>query len=87
LPPAIRFGNPGVRLAAMKRAEDNDDLILRVFNPSEAPVESDVTIPPRGVSGHIELGPFEIQTLRLSRERSTVLRVNLLEDRLEGDAR
>lgn len=73
------LGDDVVQVTAIKRAEDNDDLIVRLFEPTGRPRTTTLAFPLVGVKAKIALGRFEIKTLRINARIGKVREVNLLE--------
>ena len=55
-------GSETVQITAVKHAEVGDDVIIRLFNPTEH-AES-ATLSFRGMEKKVEFAPFEIKTFR-----------------------
>jgi alpha-mannosidase len=68
-----------VQLGAMKIAEGDDRLILRLFEPTGEPRTTTITIPPLDLRFDVALGAFEIKTLALDPKTRTVEETDLLE--------
>ncbi|MEW6071537.1 MAG: glycoside hydrolase family 38 C-terminal domain-containing protein [Planctomycetota bacterium] len=79
-PPGVLLSDDAVQLAACKPAEDGDDLVLRLFEPTGRRRSTTVTIPAAEASARVTLAPFEIRTLRFRRRDSTFVPVDLLEE-------
>jgi alpha-mannosidase len=77
----IRLSDPVVRNSVWKIAEDSDDMIIRLFEPTGKARHTTVSIPATGASTRIKLGGFEIKTLRLKRRGCRFVDVNLLEEK------
>ncbi len=77
--PGVRLSDEVVQLMAAKRAEDNDDLIVRLFEPTGKPRETTLTVPWLKVRAKLQLRGFEIRTLRITR-RGKIRDVNLIEE-------
>ena len=67
-----------VQMAALKRAEDGNGYIVRLFNP--APVPAAVTLTAEGHSCEVSFGKFEIVSLRLTADG--FIPCNLIEEAL-----
>jgi len=78
VPFAAISGN-AVQITAIKKAEDDDDLIVRLFEPTGQPRTTTLTVPMLGVKQRIRLGSFEIKTLRINKETGACSEVNLME--------
>ncbi len=77
--PGIVLSDDAVQLAAFKKAEDSEDYIIRLFEPTGAKRVTTVTLPHLGFEQQIALNPFEIKTLRLDAATKILREVNLLE--------
>lgn len=73
------LSDPVVQLSALKLAEDGDDLVLRLFEPTGRPRATTVTLPFCGARMRVKLGAFEVKTLRFDRRRKRFREVDLLE--------
>jgi alpha-mannosidase len=77
--PFVLLSDDAVQLAAAKLAEDGDDLILRLFEPTGQPRDTLVSLPFAGMDVPIALSPFEIKTLRVDLKARTVTETDLME--------
>jgi alpha-mannosidase len=68
-----------IQLAAFKKAEESEDYILRLFEPTGIKRATTILAPHLGLERRIEMNPFEIKTLRLDPNSKTLKEVNLLE--------
>jgi len=66
-------------MTAFKRAANGKDLIVRLFEPTGRRRTTTLTLPCAGVRMPVQLGPFEIKTLRIALHSGDVREVNLLE--------
>jgi alpha-mannosidase len=73
------LGDGAIQMPCFKRAEDSDDLIVRLFEPTGRSRSTTLTLAASGVRQRIRLGPFEIKTLRIDRHTGHIREVNLLE--------
>ncbi|MBI4882110.1 MAG: alpha-mannosidase [Planctomycetes bacterium] len=76
-----------VQLAAFKMAEQDDDLILRLFEPTGKARSTTLSLPCCGARTRVRLTPFEIRTLRFSRRTRRFVETDLLEEPLAADTR
>jgi alpha-mannosidase len=67
-----------VQLTALKRAEDSDDLIVRLYNPTGQ--ERTTTASFQTTARRLTFGPFEIRTFRLHRPQDEWVEVDLVEE-------
>ena len=68
-----------VQVAALKRAEDGDDLIVRLFEPTGRRRRTTLSLDCCGAQTSVRMRPFEIKTLRLDRRIGRFAEVDLLE--------
>ena len=68
-----------VELAAFKKAEDGNDLVVRLFEPTGRPRATAVRLPAFGASKKVRLGGFEVKTLRFNPRTKTWRETDLLE--------
>jgi len=68
-----------VQLTAFKKAENNDDLILRLFNPTDGRRNATLSIEAKGTKTPVKLGAFELKTLRVNSRTGRIREVGLLE--------
>ena len=80
--PGVLLSDKAVVMTACKAAEDGDDLILRLFEPTGRRRTTTVTVPAVDAATKITLGPFEVRTLRLERDRRRLVETDLLEQPL-----
>ena len=79
LPTPISVLDDGVvQLAALKLAEDGDDPVLRLFNPTNQPQTCTLTLPKWNKAHQLSFRKFEVMTLRVNRD-GEIQRVDLLE--------
>ncbi len=69
-----------VQLTAFKQAEDGDDLIIRLFEPTGRHRRTTLSVPCAGAEMRLAMRPFEIKTLRLNRRTRRFREVGLLEE-------
>jgi alpha-mannosidase len=69
-----------VQITAFKRAEDGDELIVRLFEPTGRRRKTTLSLDCRGVKTQVEMEPFEIKTLRVDRRAGRFREVDLLEE-------
>jgi alpha-mannosidase len=77
--PGVVLDGPAVELAAAKKSEDGNDLILRLFEPTGKPRSVAVRLPAFGAGKRVRLGGFEVKTLRFSPRTKTWRETDLLE--------
>jgi alpha-mannosidase len=81
--PAIFLDDKVVVATTIKKAEDKNWLILRLFEPTGEDRTAKLTIPGRSLAFEITLGGFEIKTLAVDLDSDTILDVDLLERTIE----
>ena len=69
-----------VQVTAFKRAEGDDGLIVRLFEPTGRRRTTTLSLGPPGLETRLRMGPFEIKTLRVDRRTGNVREVDLLEE-------
>ena len=77
--PAARLSDPVIVLTAMKKSEDGNVLILRLFEPTGRARTTVLTLPFAGARTRISLKPFEIKTLLFNLRTKKFGEVDLLE--------
>ncbi len=86
LPGALVSGR-AVQLAAFKLAEDGEDFILRLFEPTGRARSVTLSLPCCHARTRVRLGPFEVKTLRFVRSTRRFVETDLLEEPLAAGAR
>ncbi len=69
-----------VQVSAIKRAEDGEGFILRLFEPTGKPRKTIVALPYAGIKKEMALKGFEVRTLRVDPSKNTWEEVNLVEE-------
>jgi alpha-mannosidase len=80
--PFVTLSDKVVQLAALKRSEDGQRLIIRLFEPTGRKRSTTLALPSLGLKTKVSLGPFEIKTLALDPECGTWTETNLMEEPL-----
>jgi len=80
--PALVLGDDVVQATVFKKAEDGEDLIIRLFEPTGRARATTVALPAFAARIKAKLGAFEIKTLRFNVRRRRFTEVNLLEEPL-----
>jgi alpha-mannosidase len=75
----IVLSDPAVQVSALKKAEDTEDLIIRLFEPTGKKRTTVLSLPFVPAKIRISLKPFELKTLRFSPKSRTFEDVDLLE--------
>jgi alpha-mannosidase len=69
-----------VLISAIKKAEDNDDLIIRAYETNKVPAEVEITLPKFYRSFKASFKPSEIKTFRIPKDSEKPIReTNLIE--------
>ncbi|MCD9023741.1 glycoside hydrolase family 38 C-terminal domain-containing protein [Cohnella silvisoli] len=77
---AVTLSDSSVLLTAFKRAENSNDYIIRLFEPTGKAAVTTLSVPALGVTQEIKLGKFEIKTLKLDTASNVIVDANLMED-------
>ncbi len=75
----IVLSDPAVQVCALKKAEDTEDLIIRLFEPTGKKRTTVLSLPFVPAKIRISLKPFELKTLRFSPKSRAFEVVDLLE--------
>ncbi len=84
--PFLRLSDAAVQVAALKRAEDSNDLVIRLFEPTGRKRRTTISLPWAGATKTISLSPFEILTLKFNPRTRRFLKADLLERPLDNKA-
>jgi alpha-mannosidase len=79
--PFIKLNDTAILLTALKKAEDGNDLIIRLFEPTGRKRKTTLVLPWASARKGLTLSPFEIRTLRFSPNSRRWTDVDLLERR------
>jgi len=82
---AVVLSDPVVQLVAGKLAEDSDELLLRLFEPTGRARTTTVSLPFAGAKTRVKLSGFEVKTLCFDRATKRFREVDLLERPLAKD--
>lgn len=82
----VTLDGAAVQLTALKRAEDGDAVIVRLFNPTTAPQQTTLRLPLLGVEQEIGLDALEVKTYRIEHSSGELRTVNLLEEQEHVEA-
>ena len=77
-PPAVKLRDPVIQMTAFKQADQSQDYVIRVFNPTGEPRSTVLEVVPLGIRQEIHLSGFEIKTFRVDAVRGTVGEVDLM---------
>jgi alpha-mannosidase len=72
--------DPAVQITAFKKAEEGDELIVRLFEPTGKSRSTTLSLPHLDLRHRVRLAPFEIRTLAIDPSSRRVRQVNLVED-------
>lgn len=76
---AVILSNPAIRLATFKYAENDNRLIIRLFETTGNPARAELGIPYFGIDTLLVFRPFEIKTIAVDPAGLQFIDVNLLE--------
>lgn len=82
LQPLVRLNDPIVQVTAIKKAEDREALIIRLFEPRGQARAITLELPFAGARTEISLKGFEVRTLRYDLSSGQFEEVNLVEETL-----
>ena len=77
--PLALLSDEVIQITAMKKAEDGNALIIRLFEPTGRKRSTELLIRPVRMKRKITLGGFEIRTLKVDLKKRKVIDVDLLE--------
>ncbi len=77
--PLAILSDDTVQIAAVKKAQNNNDIIIRLFEPTGRKRSTVLNLPVLSKKIKVDLNPFEIKTLRINPRTKKVTIVNLLE--------
>jgi alpha-mannosidase len=77
--PFVILSDKTAQVAALKKAEDGRDLIIRLFEPTGTGRTTVVSLPWAGVKKKVSLSPFELKTLRFNPKARRFVEVDLME--------
>lgn len=76
----VKVTAENVLVSAIKKAEDNEDLIIRLFETSKLKTETEIYLPKFNRSFKVAFGPSEIKTFRIPKdEDKPITETNLIE--------
>ncbi|SFS50153.1 alpha-mannosidase [Paenibacillus sp. BC26] len=78
--PLVILKDEVVQLGAFKQMERSDDYVLRLFEPTGSPRETEVDIPMLGITCAVALAAFEVKTFRVSVREGTISEAPLMEE-------
>ncbi|NLC56152.1 MAG: alpha-mannosidase, partial [Armatimonadetes bacterium] len=77
--PGALLSDDSVLLTALKQAEESNDLIVRLFEPTGQARVTTLSLPALGMETEVSLSPFEIKTLKVEVQTRRFVAVDLLE--------
>jgi len=77
--PMALLSDDFVRITAIKRSESNNDIIIRLFEPTGTPRTTVLSLPFARKKIKVSMRGFEIKTLRFSARTSKIIETDLLE--------
>jgi alpha-mannosidase len=80
--PAIRLNDEVIQVSAVKKAEDENALIIRLYEPTGTTRDTILELPWAGVSYPVSLKGFEIRTISFNLDDHHFRELNLVEDAL-----
>lgn len=75
----VILSDKAIQLTTLKLAEDNDNIIIRLFNPTDNERKTEVKIPCLNMKIDILLTPFELKTIAIDIRTKEFHEVDLLE--------
>ena len=80
--PGVLLSNTNIQLNTFKMAEDNNWLIIRLFEPTGQKQKTNVNIPFLKIEFEVALNKYEIKTIAVDLETKDHFEVDLLERKL-----
>jgi alpha-mannosidase len=77
--PGVIVSDESIQVTAIKVAEDGDDLIVRLYEPTGRARTTRLTLPFADLEAKLSFAPFEIKTVRLNCKTAELSEVDLLE--------
>ena len=78
-PPFVKLRGAGVVISAIKKAERDDALIIRLFEPTGVKRTATLMLPMLEMQKKLTLRPFEVRTLKADLAKRTFAEVDLME--------
>ncbi|MFZ2055373.1 MAG: glycoside hydrolase family 38 C-terminal domain-containing protein [Candidatus Aminicenantales bacterium] len=82
--PFVLLSDQAVEITALKKTEDGNDLIIRLFEPTGKSRTTTLSLPWAGAKKAVRLQAFEIKTLAFNRKTGRFRELDLLERPLSG---
>ncbi|MFQ3550381.1 MAG: glycoside hydrolase family 38 C-terminal domain-containing protein, partial [Armatimonadota bacterium] len=76
----IKLSDDAVNITTIKKAENDNNLIVRLFEPTGNARKTTISLPFCNIEKETELSAFEIKTLKVDITSKTITEVNLLEE-------
>ncbi len=80
--PSIVVSDTVVQVTAVKRAEENNWLLIRFFEPMGKERKASVSVPCLNLNFDVSLMPFEIKTMAVDLDSNDIFEVDLIEKKL-----
>jgi len=80
--PSVSVSGDAVQVTSVKMAEENNWLILRLFEPTGEKRKTGVSVPSLNLSFEVKLQGFEIKTMAVDLDSKEIFEVDLMEKRL-----
>lgn len=80
--PLAIIDDEAVVITAIKKAEDSNDIIVRLFEPTGHPRATVLFIPFLKLKIKLSFDPFEIKTLRINPRNGNYYETNLMERKI-----
>lgn len=80
--PNVSLDDGVIQMTALKKAEENDWLIIRLFNPTQKARQTVVTIPFLNLNFPVRFQQFEIKTMAVDLSAKDIFEVDLMERKL-----
>jgi alpha-mannosidase len=77
--PSVKLSNNLLRLSALKLAENNNNLIIRLFNPTKGIQDTEIKFPSVEISHNTKLGINEIKSFKIDLDTRLIEEVDLME--------
>lgn len=77
--PFLTLSQPPVVMTALKRSEDGEDVLLRLFNPTAETASCTISCPILGLVSPLRFSPYEVQTFRIRAGKLLPCRIDEVE--------
>ncbi len=82
--PFVTLSDNVVQLSAVKKAQQGNSVILRLFEPTGRARKTTVTLPSAKMKKTVSLGKFEVKTLKVDLNKRTWTETDLMENTIKG---